>query len=147
MAMVTRPIGLTMLSARAAAAGVLGVIERPVRSGLGGPIVEVEPWDDGWIVRHGRRDGHTVTTGLTCPWGVTGDGLWVRERWAHWDGWEGLFVHRATCDVWPGEHWRPSRSMPRAASRTRLRLVSVGVREDVGAYSYGWYWVLRVEKV
>lgn len=87
-------------------------------------------------------------TEWTCPYGVPGDRLWVRETWAYKGGDEYLYQReqgavscRATwqedrpvqfpdlapfSDYVPGGKWRPSIFMPRWASRLTLEVVSVG---------------------
>lgn len=85
-----------------------------------------------------------------CPYGVPGDRLWVRERWAiedcgNWvrlskeiwcDGWPIDMIKYPATDAPPAKYknkspywWnkRPSISMPRWASRITLEIVSVRV--------------------
>lgn len=70
---------------------------------------------------------------LKCPYGVSGDRLWVRETWGYksfGDARAGKPVYLADCD---GKRqarslrWRPSIHMPRHASRLTLEVVGVRV--------------------
>lgn len=67
----------------------------------------------------------------TCPYGVPGDRLWVRESWglvAENSGPHRLIRYRATTPTAAmGLRWRPSIHMPRWASRLTLDVVSVKV--------------------
>ena len=67
---------------------------------------------------------------FTCPYGRTGDRLWVRETWAmHF----GELRYRAS--ERPGSYyadakgWRPSIFMPRALSRITIEIVGVRVEQ------------------
>lgn len=70
----------------------------------------------------------------SCPYGVAGDRLWVRETWGGDDCCG--YAYRADHPDWPhfegdGEQpdspWRPSIFMPRKASRITLKLTGVRV--------------------
>ncbi len=68
---------------------------------------------------------------LPCPYGQTGDRLWVRET--HMDL-GACFLYRADAAaetertlVAPGQPWRPAIHMPRAASRITLEVTGVRV--------------------
>jgi hypothetical protein len=84
------------------------------------------------------RDGDLIDPVTLCPYGQTGNRLWVRETWAPNDcECEGpcgcpWYVYRA--DDWaqsadPEEQprWRPSIYMPRTACRLTLELTAVRV--------------------
>lgn len=60
-----------------------------------------------------------------CPYGKTGDLLWVRESFAKdCDG----YVYKATCPWWDGlVKKKPSIHMPRSASRITLEITDVRV--------------------
>jgi hypothetical protein len=70
--------------------------------------------------------------GEWCPYGQTGDLLWVRETWAPnevlpiADRPSGAAIYRA--DERYSATWRPSIHMPRWASRLTLRLTDVRVQ-------------------
>jgi len=75
--------------------------------------------------------------GQTCPFGVVGDRLWVRETWApdpRAPEVDGCAVYRATDEVTINAHgarvdrWRPSIHMPRWASRITLEVTEVRVQ-------------------
>lgn len=69
---------------------------------------------------------------VTCPYGVPGDHLWVRETWAG-DENTGFAYKASEPDVLPfGEEcifdkWKPSIFMPRTASRITLEVVNVRI--------------------
>lgn len=81
------------------------------------------------FVKSGFEDGHGK--GLSCPFGVVGDRIWVRETWARYniDQDSHDMAYRATTpDDWPEEgRWRPSIHMPRWASRITLEITDVHV--------------------
>jgi hypothetical protein len=62
---------------------------------------------------------------IVCPYGQSGDRLWVRETWAP-TALDGVFQYRASSGL-PGTTWRPSIHMPRAASRILLEITGVRV--------------------
>ena len=74
---------------------------------------------------------------LTCPYGVVGDRLWVREPWA-WPGeeehlYKGNSSDARLVDEWKKDQnncqvkWTPSIHMPRFACRTVLEITDVRV--------------------
>lgn len=78
-------------------------------------------------------DSYT-TESIPCPYGISGDVLWVRETWAKdVPGCEsqGGYAYRAdhsTGNDGPLDiKWKPSIHMPRAASRISLRITDIGV--------------------
>lgn len=67
---------------------------------------------------------------LTCPYGVVGDRLWVREAFCLY-GVEGSKhpLYRGQCEEYPSLKpiWKPSLHMPRWACRTVLEITEVRV--------------------
>lgn len=63
-----------------------------------------------------------------CPYGTSGDRIWVKETFSHVDDFHGkpLTSYRAT-DANPLPHWKPSIFMPRLLSRILLEIVEVRV--------------------
>jgi hypothetical protein len=70
--------------------------------------------------------------GSACPYGDTGDLLWVRETWTQYP----IELNPEPCDAWhkatsngplPPFKWRPSIHMPRWASRITLRITDIRV--------------------
>ena len=83
-------------------------------------------YDDGW------SDENGVEHPIPCPYGKTGDLLWIREAWQTYreknPGGEWgpeTTVYRAERDAPFG--WRPSIHMPRFRSRIDLRVLAVRV--------------------
>ena len=80
---------------------------------------------------------------VACPFGRFGDRLWVRERWAI-DAATGAIVYAADPGAVPPDgRWRPSRFMPRSASRISLAVTAVRCEPldritDAGARAEGW---------
>lgn len=71
----------------------------------------------------------------TCPYGVPGDRLWIRETWrisdsapAHLPNEPVSCHYRAGPDEVAGGPWRSGRFMPRWASRVMLELAAVRVQ-------------------
>lgn len=69
--------------------------------------------------------------GVVCPYGIPGNRLWVREKWAL--QWNGTYQYAAD-DPHDGfkpnnytGRWRPSIHMPRVASRIILEITDVRV--------------------
>lgn len=77
-------------------------------------------------------DGLRITwqdgTNIKCPYGQSGDRLWVRETWREVDG---HICYAATPETnylgWDGWRWRPSIHMPRRYSRLTLEITGVKV--------------------
>ena len=103
-------------------------------------------------IRCSRPTGSTGERLLTCPYGVQGDRLWLRERFApvdstghtcairdanfvvlsdgaqvYRDGTVGAALPKYAQGAFDGIIWRPSIHMPRWASRILLEVVSVRV--------------------
>jgi hypothetical protein len=101
-------------------------------------VVKPQPVDEdeaGWYIQvptADRRAPGLVFNDrkyIKCPYGQSGDRLWVRETWAHSDG---LFCgpyYKATARDFDQTslHWRPSIHMPRWASRINLEIADVRV--------------------
>lgn len=144
-----RPILFSALSVRAILAGTKTQTRRVAkmtdraRSELAGPCAYVE---DQGLAAAGSAKWHARlcnpdVRGLggyhaTCPYGVPGDRLWVRETWAHVDDHADHGPHciqyRADVrSVYDANRvhapWRPSIHMPRWASRITLEVESVRV--------------------
>lgn len=76
---------------------------------------------------------------VACPYGATGDRLWVREAFTNLalSGYPECFVYRADgthsegdgigCSLPDGVRWHPSIHMPRRACRLELRVNSIRV--------------------
>ena len=69
---------------------------------------------------------------IKCPYGMPGDGLWVRETWLQTnpftEGGMHTYGYRATDAIeFPDAIWKPSIHMPRKASRVDLGVKSVRV--------------------
>ena len=102
-------------------------------------VPQMGGWEISW-----NNDSMTATEaiGEYCPYGKTGDQLWVRETWrvngnAHdyaRAGKESVF-YRADEDWNVDAGWRPSIFMPRWASRITLEVVSVRVQRLQGITS------------
>lgn len=73
-----------------------------------------------------RRIVHPKIADKPCPYGVTGDTLWVRETFCKIDG---NVIYRASAPkdfVNPGS-WQPSIFMPREACRLELKILDTWV--------------------
>lgn len=115
----------------------------------------------GWVLRSRGAGGcwNDRTWPVHCPYGKSGDSLWVRETWAvdgplneakarHEDALRGGYVsgygpyYRATEPAPDTLHWKPSIFMPRWASRIKLEIVESRVERlmeitDAGANAEG----------
>jgi hypothetical protein len=70
---------------------------------------------------------HPMMGVVSCPYGVPGDRLWVRETFRQSHG--SMSVHYAAdADEVSGGPWRPSIYMPRWASRLTLEITDVRVQ-------------------
>lgn len=127
--MKDRPILFSAPMVRALLAGTKTQTRRVVKITHRTPGLAacLEPADPAWT--------RPSVAAELCPYGVTGDRLWVRETWRYrgiGECWSGTvragFVYRATENVdGIGEPWRSSRYMPRFASRIRLEVTGVRV--------------------
>lgn len=138
--MKERPILFSAPMIRALLAGKKTQTRRVARRDTAAPVEEsYEHWQDAtW--------GSCATDGTSsiihCPYGATGDRLWVRETWADLSatGARPEVAYRASCDgddmdVVVGDviqrigiaRWRPSIFMPRWASRLTLEVTGVRV--------------------
>jgi hypothetical protein len=86
------------------------------------------------------RDGKPVAfqggRTIRCPFGLPGDRLWVRERWAYRNQFEnprgkdaGPIVYAAdpTSATLRGRAWRQSRSLPKVLSRIVLQITDIRI--------------------
>jgi len=64
-----------------------------------------------------------------CPYGRPGDRLWVRETWTNENCEEPIYRADGHKIDWSGKKikWKPSRFMPRWASRITLEILNLGV--------------------
>ncbi len=86
----------------------------------------------GWWGTDGVLDAPGCDVGFSCPYGVPGDRLWVRETW-----WKGISAAAARCIYaddarlldWRAENYKKHSPlfMPRAFSRLTLEVVSICV--------------------
>ena len=87
---------------------------------------EAPELDGAWTCLAGKPQ-KPITKPLFCPYGDTGDLLWVRETWAgHASGIDYAADFAAICLPQAGP-WRPSIHMPRWASRITLRITDIRV--------------------
>ena len=110
-------------------------------------VTHVDRLEDGWRFTHSDGQGGNQSVDRFCPYGQSGDQLWVRETFLRLfdDGDGGLtclmptsekcqlaseaWKYRAT-DRMPenfGATWKPSTHMPRRASRITLEVTDVRV--------------------
>lgn len=131
------PILMNARMVRAVLEGRKTQTRRPVKPQ---DCVEPMPEDDGvgnWVHRPdlGHPCDYACTTSpfSSCPFGVFGDRLWVRETFAEYPS-DGDFIYRA--DFMAGDvvshlgkrlRWSPSIHMPRRASRIMLQVDQVWV--------------------
>jgi len=89
---------------------------------------------------------------IPCPFGRVGSELWVKETWAYCDeiehynqllGEDRRALYRATDPDYWVRRWRPSRFMPRCASRITLEITGIRVEKlqaitanDINAEGY-----------
>jgi hypothetical protein len=112
----------------------------PAPNGRGEPyFAQHEIGGNNWLYLAGDAPLPTEIMHCRCPYGMSGDRLWVRETWGYHGGDEYLYqrdsvavVYRADdrlgpLDPIPGGRWRPSIHMPRWASRITLEITGVRV--------------------
>lgn len=96
----------------------------------------------GRIARSGKQwHVDDPAAALGCPYGQSGDLLWVRETWGlPWHHAQRPYFYRATDEDAVGWHpdfdgWKPSIHMPRSASRISLEVAGVRVErvQDISA--------------
>ena len=127
------------------------------------------------FIRSGLEDGHGRE--LRSPYGIPGDGLWVRETWQQPYSWPPytpsakvspnyhMALYRAATaarDLWGQGYsfywddipfWRSPIFMPRWASRIDLEVTGVLVEQatepdDTKTYDTGdWVWVVEFQRV
>jgi hypothetical protein len=158
--MKERPILFSAPMVRALLAGAKSQTRRIVKSAPGlqsqwltsegiGSVPHGEMIDGGWQMHHPRAGtrymgvdvAHDSPFGwVRCPYGQSGDRLWVRETWRHTatdldearsitqDIMSGTAVAYMADDPDPDfDTWRPSIHMPRWASRITLEVTGVRV--------------------
>ena len=95
---------------------------------------------DAWVTLR-TREPEPHGDLIRCRFGISGDRLWVREKWAHDDPdctdvkcgnidhiWWYASENKIVADSFAGKaHWRPSIHMPRWASRITLEIVKIRV--------------------
>jgi len=151
--MTNRSLILFPHEARAALAGTLGLVVRPVTSVVGiGSVTEFQPSDTpgyDWIMRNGRvlwNDLENKDLLDRCPLGAPGERLRCRETWRVEeleDGLDVVMFKDGSCapientpeasDLWivaydNGKHgllWRSPATMPAWASRVTLEVIRV----------------------
>lgn len=62
-----------------------------------------------------------------CPYGKIGDRLWVRETWTIDEYDQPVIFYKATDHKTCGQPWKPSRFMPRWASRITLEITDIRI--------------------
>lgn len=92
----------------------LGLLERPLRSDKDAPVLRA------WF-----QNDPSPSQEITCPYGKSGDRLWVRETWR--EGPSGALYRATDDDGTPAVRWKPSIHMPRTYSRLILEIVSIKV--------------------
>lgn len=78
-----------------------------------------------WIEHYQTDVDDYASQVVTCPFGVPGDLLWVRETWRLPSGAPNGWVEYRADDSRTKFCWRPAIHMPRWASRITLEVVSV----------------------
>jgi hypothetical protein len=128
---------------RAILAGTKTQIRRPVKLPSFDRVTRIIPSDgavDLWDAKDERGAtpaARMVWHSITCPYGVPGDRLWVRETFSHGPifnadvDYETRLRFRANehdSPLPPGQKWRPSIFMRRALSRITLEVTDVRVQ-------------------
>ena len=125
--MTERSINLRDDEVRQILAGRKTQLRRPVKPE---PPFAVGSWiRDGKSKRHWWAK-HMVPVGPTehlCPFGGSGDRLWVREAWGFREPWEARQFRADNDSANWNVKWRSSTHMPRWASRITLEVTGVRV--------------------
>jgi hypothetical protein len=138
----------------------------PVQSEPKIPPRTIEPWvingeqeadDDGLPCWIGTHPDYPTEHGkwFSCPWGMEGWRLWVRETWIN--NWGTQLLYRASCEPDSYEYgakgWRSPATMPRYASRITLAVTGVRAmlihrlgEESAKATGVGPEWVVSVDR-
>jgi len=98
-------------------------------------IVRSDQWKKkgDWIARFEIEPGrYEATNIIRCPYGKSGDLLWVRETWASnnlpsLNGGQTFYKADEQYGPYNGMKWKPSIHMPKKAARIWLEVVSVNV--------------------
>lgn len=95
---------------------------------------QVNSFEYSWPDPDGRKftsKGRMSYMSIKCPYGLSGDQLWVRETCCQVFDTPSVYMYRATDDEGiaklNGGKWTPSILMPRKASRIQLEITSVGI--------------------
>lgn len=136
-----RPILFSAPMVRAILAGTKTQTRRTVKRVSSDCVGFFDDGDGEWAQRFmdERGNPHLKAWRDRCPYGQTGDRLWVRETWLHieggciYDAAGGLMdshdpetIYRADRPHYPGP-WKPAIHMPRWASRITLEVTGVRV--------------------
>jgi len=142
--MKTRPIIFSGEMVRAILDGRKTQTRRVVKPQYNHQVVDVRKNASGEWCGHARGEPGIRRGWCTCPYGVPGDRLWVRETWAAPAAWDNApprlipepqpIWYRCTgsASVYQPGRWRPSIHMPRWASRITLEVLSVRVERVQG---------------
>ena len=93
-----------------------------------------EVWDHGGSIRVTRprkfSDEYCRLHPADCPYGESGDVLWVRETWSDYND---LLFYKASYQGNSIKKWKPSIHMPRSAARIFLEVkrIRVGQLQDI----------------
>lgn len=131
--MKERPILFSGEMVKAILAGTKTMTRRIVKCGTGGQVptdkaIVVDAYPNGtpgWFAEWPHAHGHRRA--LTCPFGVPGDRLWVRETW-HPDVGPTIYAADYGSKEQAGvARWHPAIHMFRADSRLDLEITAVCV--------------------
>lgn len=129
--MKERPILFSGSMVRAILAGHKTVTRRVVTAPRWAEPGTLEFGDDGSAEAIARASG--CLADVSCPYGVAGDRLWVRETWRADDYAPAETIYQADCPPDAAKEtrgvilWRPSIFIPRERSRLTLNVVSARV--------------------
>lgn len=160
--MKERPIIFSGEMVRAILDGHKTMTRRVAKPKKDGHRVDKCHWSKtGWGWWHDDERGGCSCKPVTCPYGMHGDRLWVKETFSLGDvpfeydpGFRQSVAYRADTYADHGPIWSPSIHMPRWASRITLEIVSIrverlqdiseadaakeGVRYGQGSYELEW---------